>query len=942
MFSIGKIIYVRPLAANSGVFVHTITSLTTVPPAVPTIVPAGFNFMRRLLCNIVGLLTAVLLVVGQRPLAAEDAPKPLDPAQVEFFEQKIRPLLTSHCLECHSADTAEGSLRLDIRDGWMKGGDSGRAINPGKPHESLLIKMVRNLPVKMPPEGKLADDEVADLVKWVEMGAPDPRDGEAVAKTGGIDWAKGEQHWAYQPVKVVEPPKISDAKNVSAIDRFIAAQWSSAGVKPTKLADKYTLIRRASFTLTGLPPTLAEVQAFEADASSDALAKVVDRLLASPRYGEHQARQWLDIARYAEDKFPRDDQPGTSPFRYRDWVIDALNEDMPYDRFVKLQIAADLVDGGQADPRHRAALGFFTLGPTYGFVNDNDRSRAEQWSDRIDVLSRGFLGLTVACARCHDHKYDPIPNEDYYSLVGVLASSNAEVVPVSAKAEIERYDAAKKQLTEAEEALKAHVRAEADRRAIESAKLLPELTAQVWSYKAKLFEQPELKPEEFAATSGLNPTQFAGVHNYLMSTNRGDKHYLHPWFAMLPKKDGPLQPPGELRTYGEMFRDKVIENIQLPTDKRNADQINELFGEKGPFPLTEAALLTIAGDGWKSRHAQLAEVVQQRAAQMPPEPAKFLALQDEKPQDIRIHLRGNPHKRGEIVERRFLKILSPAEREHWNAGSGRLQLAEAIADPDNPLTARVMANRVWQQHFGAGIVETASNFGEIGARPTHPELLDYLALQLVRGNWSLKKLHREIVLSAAYQRASTADEANLKTDPENRWLWRYSPRRHTVEQFRDSVLAAAGTLNVDNVGGPGDKLDELTTTRRTVYGRVSRTEPSKLLTLWDFADPNITIDRRNETTLPQQMLFLMNSPLMIENAKKLAARIDGEQTPEAKVRKAYELVFARPPTQQETALVTTFLTVADVPAEGEKPSELSRVERFAQSLLASNEFFVVN
>jgi hypothetical protein len=427
-----------------------------------------------------------------------------------------------------------------------------------------------------------------------------------------------------------------------------------------------------------------------------------------------------------------------------------------------------------------------------------------------------------------------------------------------------------------------------------------------------------------------------------MATNRGDGHYLHPWFAMLPKKDGSREPPGELRAYGEMFRDKVIENLAQPQEKRNLDQINELFGEKGPFPLTEASLLMIADDGWKSRHAQLADVVKQRTSALPPEPAKCVSLVDHNPRDIQLHLRGNPYKRGPVVERHFLKIISPTERAAWKEGSGRLQLAEAIASASNPLTARVMANRVWQQHFGVGIVATPSNFGELGSRPTHPELLDYLATQLVRGGWSLKKLHREIVLSAAYQRASTVDEASVKVDPDNRWLWRYSPRRHTIEQFRDSVLAATGTLNLEPLAGPGEKLDDRTSTHRTIYGQVSRKEPSKLLSLWDFADPNITIDRRSETTLPQQMLFLMNSPFMVESAKKLAARIDAEKTPADKVRKAYELAFARSPTENELTIVVAFLTAEEPTAEGEKASEQSRTERFAQSLLASNEFFFVN
>lgn len=884
---------------------------------------------------------ALLLAAFFAPLPSSfaDEPPALDPAHVEFFEQKIRPLLTTHCLECHSGDNAEGGLRLDIRDGWMKGGDSGRAINPGKPDESLLIRMVRSLPVKMPPENKLPENLVADLVKWVELGAPDPRTGEVMVKAGTIDWEKGRKHWAYQPVKPVEPPALASDPSARPIDRFLAVEWPNAGVKSAKIADKYTLIRRASYTLTGLPPTLAEVQAFENDKLNDAFAKVVDRLLASPRYGEHQARQWLDLARFAEDKFSGDDQPGAAAFRYRDWVIRALNDDMPYDQFVKLQIAGDLIS---SEPRHRSALGFIALGPTAGIVNNTDLSNAEDWADRIDVLTRGFMGLTVACARCHDHKYDPIPTVDYYSLAGVFASNQRAVVDVDTQETIDRYNAAKQSLTTAEEALKSHVRGEADRRGSEFAKLLPDLTTKVWIWKAKTFDQPELKAEDFAQMNGLDPQQFAGVHAYLMNTNRGDSHYLHPWFAMLPKKEGPREPPGELKAYGELFRDKVIENLSQPPDKRNLDQINELYGDNGPFPLTEAALLKIADDGWKSRHAQLADVVKQRTAALPPEPAKSIAIAENNPRDIQMHIRGNPYKRGAVVPRQFLEILSTGERVPWNEGSGRKQLADAIANPQNPLTARVMANRVWQQHFGQGIVATPSNFGELGSRPTHPELLDYLATQLVSGGWSLKKLHREIVLSAAYQRASTADEANLKVDPENRWLWRYGPRRVTVEQFRDSVLMAAGKLNVESVGGPSDKLDEFTSTRRTIYGKVSRADPSKFLTLWDFADPNITIDRRTETTLPQQMLFLMNSPFIVDSAKQLAARIDAEKSPEEKVRKAYELVFARQPTKEETVLVAAYLQAEDVPADGEKPSELTRTERFAQSLLASNEFFFVD
>jgi mono/diheme cytochrome c family protein len=720
-------------------------------------------------------------------LAAGPARAAKPRATGDFFEKKVRPLLAETCLDCHGPKKQRGGLRLDSRAGMMSGGDSGPAIVPGKPDASRLVKAIHyNGDVKMPPKGKLKPDQVAILVEWVRQGAPWPEAAGTVRTTpekGGFKVTDQDRaFWSFRPIRNPTPPTVTDTLWArTSLDPFVLARLEEKGLKPVAPADRRTLIRRATFDLTGLPPTPEEVEAFVKDTSADAWRKVVDRLLSSPHYGERWARHWLDIARYGEDqahtfqarKYPQG-------YRYRDWVVHALNDDMPYDRFVKEQIAADLL----ADPdrlENLPALGFFALGPVYY----GDPKKLDQYDDRIDTLSRGLLGLTVACARCHDHKYDPISQKDYYGLAGIIAGTDyteAAVVPPEVVEEAKRKQAEK---------------------------------------------------------DAKNPKN---------TKNKKGKR----------KQNGPP-----------------------------------------PYPYAHA-------------------------------------LKEGKPVTMRVHLRGNPQTLGEDAPRRFLEILAP-DCKPFTKGSGRLELAEAIVNPENPLTARVIVNRVWQHHFGHGIVRTASNFGVLGERPTHPELLDHLTSRFIASGWSLKKLHREIMLSAVYQLSGAHSAENHAQDPENRLLWRMNRRRLEVEAWRDAMLAAAGTLD-PTLGGPSLNLADPNNRRRTFYGAVSRHELDNLLRLFDFPDPNITSGERTVTTVPLQQLFVLNSEFMVRNAKALVARLDRAGGSEGeRLDRAFRILYARPPIEGEVRLGMAFLQ-----SGGKEKTPLSRWEQYAQVLLSANEFLYVD
>jgi mono/diheme cytochrome c family protein len=719
-----------------------------------------------------------LLTASTGPAAAQPA-RP-NPAQVEFFEKHVRPVLADNCFKCHGPDKQRSGLRLDSRPAVLRGGDSGPVVDLQSPEASTLVKAIRyqDANLNMPPRGKLTDQQVAALVKWVEMGLPWP-DAKAAAAPNPDKFritAADRAFWAFQPVKELPPPAVKDAKWArSPIDRFLLAKLEQKGLRPAAPADRRTLIRRVTFDLTGLPPTPEEVEAFVTDQAPDAFARVVDRLLASPRYGERWARHWLDVARYGEDQahtFQARKYPDA--WRYRDWVVKAINADLPYDRFVMEQIAGDLLDGPNRADR-QAALGLFALGPVY-----YAKAVADELDDRVDVLSRGFLGLTVSCARCHDHKFDPISTHDYYALTGVFASSD---------------------------------------------------------YKE---------------------------------------------FVLTP--DGAIDEKA----------------VQLPTDLQKA--------EKGK-PITRRPVIHSLIEGKNIGNAK-------------------------------VNLRGDPKKLGDEVPRRFLQILAGDEPPPFVQGSGRLELAKAIASKDNPLTARVLVNRVWMHHFGRGIVATASNFGRLGEPPTHPELLDYLAARFVASGWSIKRLHREILLTSAYQMGSRSDADNVQVDPDNHYLWRMPRRKLDVEAWRDAMLAVAGNLDA-KPGGPPVDLSAATNQRRTLYAAVSRHNLDPLLRLFDFPDPNLTGDRRATTVVPLQQLFVLNSDFMVRQSRAFAARLtaDPQEDDARRIRRAYLLAFGRPATDREVQLGTAFLA-ADGAGAGKGPS--SAWVRYAQVLLSANEFAFVD
>ena len=628
--------------------------------------------------------------------------------------------------------------------------------------------------------------------------------------TGAAEAPGGDRSfWSFQPIRAPLLPGVENVSWVSSpIDLFVLSGLEEKGLTPVRPVGKGHLIRRASFDLLGLPPHPAEVSAFLRDESPAAYANLVDRLLSSPHYGERWARFWLDVARYGEDQAHLyAARLYTSGFRYRDWVVDAFNRDMPYDRFVKEQIAGDLLPGPGRD-RRQMALGYFALGPAYFGVTDAKKAAAQQLDDRVDTLTRGFLGLTVSCARCHDHKYDPISMADYYALAGVFANTEYTEHPLVPKAVVDEYNAAKEEVAAEEKAIQETV---AKASAESSADAKEALAAR----RARLEKLKEAVPPKYPVAHSV--------------------------------------------------RDK-------------------------------------------------AEI-----------------------EKMRIYIRGDPHEEGEVAPRRFLAALEP---RRFGGGSGRLELAEAIADKDNPLTARVIVNRIWRHHFGRGLVESPSNFGKLGDRPTHPALLDYLAGRLIGSGWSLKALHREILLSSTYTLSSDFDAENFEVDAENRFLWRMNRRRLEVEAWRDALLSVSGELD-RSLGGPSAALDLVDNRRRTLYAHVSRHDLDGLLRMFDFPDPNITCAKRTVTTVPQQQLYVLNSEFMISRARRFAARLTSNQdSNELRIRRGFRLAFHRPASAREVELGLAFL---DAPAMVEAPEKpLSRWEQYAQVLLGSNEFLYVD
>ncbi|HEX8312606.1 MAG TPA: PSD1 and planctomycete cytochrome C domain-containing protein [Chthoniobacteraceae bacterium] len=930
---------------------------------------------------------ALLLAGGAVELRAE-----LTSVEREFFEAKIRPVLAENCYKCHSVEhgKSKGGLVLDSREALRKGGESGPAIERGAPEKSLLIRAIgyHDPDLQMPPKGeKLTSAQVADLTDWVTMGAPDPRDAAREPKLTGLS-EKARAHWAYQPVVKPAMPQVQNANwGRTPVDAFILEKLQEKQMIPAPDASKETLLRRASYDLTGLPPTPQEVANFLADESPGAFEKVIDRLLASSHYGERWGRHWLDTARYSDTvggdrQLVRRGLDYRYPYAwtYRDYVIGAFNSDKPYDHFIREQLAADLLPA--KDPNALAALGFLTVGER--FRNPNDII-----NDRIDVVSKGFLGMTVTCARCHDHMFDPIPTEDYYALHGVFASTvePAEKPVIAAggeatRAEFERrlsqleernrtayYRLAGKVARDFQEKVRGYLltttlaggrkNAEAAsqrRELIRKHKLDPQIV-QVMARKlrgegsiailAPLRRFAELKPEEWATrapelTERVREDDLRRPLNRLVRDAFSDtpptsmEDVLDRYerlFAEAAEQRAAFLEASAKTTSGKLtdFDLAIVELLQmpmrvLPASELNTASIRETVAQLPP-QLTGRAGFTFGE-------------INELELTHPGAPARPMLVADAaRPRNSSVFIRGQAETRGAIVPRRFLQVLSTEKPAPFTRGSGRLELAEAIASETNPLTARVLVNRIWMHHFGQGFVPTPDDLGTQAELPSHPKLLDYLAATFMEQGWSLKKLHKLIMQSRVYQQSSRTLPQFEEADPENRLLWRANIRRLDFEAMRDSLLVFSGNLDRTTGGQPVNLTQEPYSFRRSVYGYIDRGNLPELMQQFDFSDPDMPNSKRSTTVVPQQALFLMNSPMAVDVARRIVARpeVTSARDDLARTFALYRVIFQRSPDASEIHLAQQFVaqeaakqpSASDAPEVDAGPRRPNRQQRKA-------------
>lgn len=921
------------------------------------------------------------------PVFAQE--RPLTPEENDYFESKIRPAMIEYCHKCHSADkdaTIKGGLQLDSKAGLLKGGSSGPGLVAGQPDRSLLIKAMRYTDpnLQMPPKDKVPDSVLADFENWVRMGAPDPRTGKAAAvlKTDE-DLAKAKKHWAFQPVVKPELPKPKAHLKTwiqNDIDLFVLAKLEEKGMFPSPIADKWTLVRRAYFDLLGMPPSAKEAEEFVADESKDAWPKLIDKLLASPHYGERWGRYWLDIARYADTRGGGNnnnrmgDNRLVHAFTYRDWVVNAINEDMPYDKFLKYQIAADSMPG--ADVKHLAALGFITM-------NRAVNNKAEEIDDRIDTLTRGTMSFSVYCARCHDHKFDPIPTKDYYSLYGVFDSSNYSMgnKPVIQKVddtpEYREYTAKKAQVdallenyrrtnvmffvTEAKSKtvdylLDVHYSnlgntnfvftgqagqqiyerftkrqfevASAWKRHLGQRSKATDAVYAPWYDYAKLAEVDKVSDKEFAAKSrdlaakymnkdgvpmkGLNPivakafstpiTNFRGVaERYARIFLDAEKSWVSAVMTDAKKKKDDDDP--------------ALKKLSDPAQ----EQLRQVFyGQGSPVNFSYAQISRFDNNRIANNEQQFTLLADRLDSNHPGAPLRAMALTDAStPRNAKVAIKGDPRNLGPEAPRQFLEVLNPNRKPFSNKNSGRAELAEEIASKNNPLTVRVLANRVWMNHFGGALVRTPTDFGVRADDPTHPELLNYLSAWILENDWSVKKLHKLVMTSATYMQSSDDRAKPMLSDPANLYVWKMNRRRLDFEGFRDSLLMVSGKLD-PRLGGPPVKIVPEGNNqmqykddpyRRTIYGYIDRGNLSSLYRTFDFANPDATVGQRFNSTVPQQALYLMNSPFVGDLARSIVHRDDvkNKVDEEQRIEMLYQICFQRMPTALETKVGLRFL-----------------------------------
>lgn len=917
--------------------------------------------------------------------------QPLSPQELEFFEAKIRPALIEHCYDCHSSEAkVKGGLQVDGKVALLKGGTTGPAIIPRQPSKSLFIKAIRyqDEDMQMPPDAKLPESVIADFEEWVRMGAPDPRVGKAAAVLkSDADREKAKQHWGFQPIKkppVPEPTTQVRSWAKNEIDYFIQAKLEEKGMVPSLPADKLTLIRRAYFDLIGIPPNMEEVNNFMADDSPSAFEKVIDDLLNSEHYGERWGRYWLDVARYADTRGQQNnnrmmDNRLVHAWTYRDWVVNAINKDMPYDKFLQMQIAADLLPG--ATQEDLAALGFLSI---YRAVNN----KQELIDDQIDVVTRGMMCLSVYCARCHDHKFDPVTTKDYYGLYGVFDSTKlADNKPI-----IEDFDEVKfrpeyheylmeknRLLTELNEFKQeklneylgdaklntarymvfAHLmdvtdqfelNSRADRDMFEERYELEEEIARGWNrYLKNRMRKPDpvftpwrdytkvattnffQEAKKLAKKYYSNGKPAKGINLHVakaFSTPARDLNDVAARYASLFAKAENAWANALSRNVREraIKKDEDIPELKKLEDK-DMEQLRQVYyGRGAPANVSYQQLARLDNRRIQNQERRWHNDIELLEMNHPGSPKRAMAVEDlSRPREPKIFVKGDPGKPGDTVRRKFVDVLEPnGKARPFVKGSGRLELAYKVGSAKNPLTARVFINRAWMHHFGDPIVRTPTDFGVRAADPTHPELLDYLAAWFIERGWSMKRLHKYIMTSATYQQASEVRPKYMVQDSANMTFWRMNRRRLDFEGFRDTLLSVSGMLD-DSVGGPPyNALEMPIIPRRTMYSYIDRRNLPDVFRTFDFANPNMTQGERFKSTVPQQALYMMNSPFVAELARSMVARADikNKIDERQKIDALYETAFQRKPNEVEVKLAMRFLKQQKDIEAARKPNKI--------------------
>ncbi len=920
-------------------------------------------------------------------MAASLAQAELQPAESDFFEKKVRPLLISRCYDCHSEEKgkARGGLTVDTKEALMHGGDSGAALIAGQPDKSLLIEAIRyqNRDLQMPPKSPLTPAEVAILEQWVQMGAPDPRSAKitSVKPARGIDLEQGRKHWAFRPLATPKPPVQAQGSR-NPIDAFIQKSLADKGLKPAPTADKRSLIRRASFDLTGLPPTPEEVTSFLADTSPDAFAKVVERLLRSPHYGEKWGRHWLDVARYADSNGLDENVALGTAWRYRDYVVRSLNEDKPYDQFLTEQLAGDLLPSKDLKTRHEraTATAFLNLGAKVLAEPDKEKLIMDSVDEQLDTLGRAFMGMTLGCVRCHDHKFDPISQEDYYALAAIFKSTSAysadmngaisfwHETPLGDLDDFARVISSERVLTAK--------KAEVSKAEGEAAKVLrTEAQARAADYLAAAASLP-LAPSPAQAKAIAEPQGLR--HQILLNcrvflgANEEDPLFKE-WHTAVREN----RPQSIAAHYGKLF----AQVGKTPPAKKPAAKAGAKDSTPAPFDPVAAAytalndtkgFLALPGEPsmlysteTAARIHQLKDELDEVEKNLPDLPTTIgVRESDTILTSLKVHIRGSHTHLGKPVDRGFPKVMKASKSAadtFSTKASGRLEFARWLTQPEHPLTSRVIVNRVWTWHFNQGIVPTPDNFGLLGVAPTHPELLDWMARWFSSNGWSLKDLHRLIMLSETYQQASSVSNPQIAAnlDPENQLLWHFPIRRLEAEEIRDAILSVSGTLD-HAMGGKTVPLrnrqfvfnhtsKDATTygsTRRALYLPIIRNNLYDLFQQFDYPDPATSTGLRNSTIVSPQALLLMNSELASQGAHDLAERVlkdPAASTDAARLKLAYQLTLSREATAKEIQIGQEFLTLAGNTLASSSATPLPDQEKQAwamlsQSILMASEF----